>query len=97
MRSNPTGGIRVLLLYRKLSCSHGVAAVARHKSRRLCYISRLNESNMTLLIILALVFYGFIAWAPQQVQQMCLALTWGLFLLGTAGLFLYYLGRFLLS
>lgn len=52
---------------------------------------------MGLLILLALCFYAFIAWAPQQLQQMCLALTWGLCLLGIAGMFLYYLGRFLLS
>lgn len=52
---------------------------------------------MGFLILLFLGFFAFIAWAPQQVQQMCLALAWGLFLLGTAGLFLSYLGRFLFS
>ena len=52
---------------------------------------------MGFLILLFLAFFAFIAWAPQQVQQMCLALTWGLCLFGTAGLFIYYLGRFLFS
>lgn len=52
---------------------------------------------MELLVLLALGFYAFIALAPVQVHQMFLAFTWGACLLGTAGMFLYYLGRFLLS
>ena len=52
---------------------------------------------MGVLLLLMLCFYAFIAWAPRQVQQMFLGLTWGLFLLGTAGMFLYYLSSFLLA
>ena len=52
---------------------------------------------MGFLILLALGFYAFIALTPVQVHQMFLALTWGLFLLGTAVWLLYELGRFLLS
>lgn len=52
---------------------------------------------MGFLVLMALGFYAFIALTPVHVHQMFLAFTWGACLLGTAGLFLYYLGRFLLS
>lgn len=52
---------------------------------------------MGALILLMLCFYAFIAWAPQQVQQMFLAASWAFGMLIFVLVMLYYLGRFLLT
>ena len=52
---------------------------------------------MGLLILLALGFYAFIAWAPVHVQQMFLAFTWFLMGLSIVVVVLQGLGRLLFS
>ena len=52
---------------------------------------------MGALALLLLCFYAFIAWAPQQVQQMFLAWTWLLGGLWFVGMILYGLGSLLFA